>query len=186
MEWPDVQGDILRAESNQRQYTNLTVTAQTNDTHLTVTVMPPHASEFDNTTQYTILFVQHKKMVDEAFENPGEKHRDRVLVGLAEFPMEGQHFAIGATVEAPFVASYPTQGMEEWSAIVVHEYIEEELANRSIIDSQPLGVVEISMKSSVVEEGAEVPILLPIMVFLAVGILGGISIQTKEKVREEE
>ena len=70
-------------------------------------------------------------------------------------------------------------------AIVIHEYIEEELVNRSIIDSQPLGVVEISMKSSVVEEGAEVPILLPIMVFLAVGILG-ISIQTKEKVREEE
>ena len=71
--------------------------------------------------------------------------------------------------------------MDEWSAIVVHEYIEEELANRSIIDSQPLGVVEISMKSSVVEEGAEVPILLPIMVFLAVGILGGISIQTKKR-----
>ena len=42
------------------------------------------------------------------------------------------------------------------------------------------------MKASVVEEGAEVPILLPIMVFLAVGILGIVSIQTKEKVREEE
>ena len=186
VEWPDVQGDILRAESNQRPYTNLTVTAQTNDSHLTVTVMPPHASEFDNRTQYTVLFIQHKKIVDEAFENPGEKHRDRVLVGLAEFPMEGQHFAIGATVEAPFVASYPTQGMDEWSAIVVHEYIEEELANRSIIDSQPFGVVEIAMKAFVVEEGAEVPILLPIMIFLAIGILGLVSVQTKEKVREEE
>ena len=60
------------------------------------------------------------------------------------------------------------------------------MVNRSIIDSQPFGVVEIAMKASVVEEGAEVPILLPIMIFLAVGILGIVSIQTKEKVREEE
>ena len=187
-EWPDVQGDILRAESNQRQYTNLTVTAQTNATHLMVTVMPPHASELDNGTQYTIMLVQHKKMVDKAFVNPGEDHRDRVLVGLAEFPMEGQHFAIGATIDAPFVASYPTQGMEEWSVIVVHEYTEEELANRTINDSQPqpLGVAEISMKSSVVEEVAELPIILPIMIFLAIGSLGLVTIQSKEKVREEE
>ena len=132
------------------------------------------------------MFVQHKKLVDKAFENPGEDHRDRVLVALAEFPMEGQQLAIGATIDAPFVASYPTQGIEEWSVIVVHEYIEDELLNRSIIDSQPLGVVEISLKSSVVEEGAELPIILPIMIFLAIGILGVSSFQTKEKVREEE
>jgi len=60
------------------------------------------------------------------------------------------------------------------------------LANREFINAQPLGVVEISMKSSVVEEGAEVPILLPIMIFLGIGILGLVSVQTMEKVREEE
>ncbi|MDP6866389.1 MAG: hypothetical protein QGG62_05580 [Candidatus Poseidoniaceae archaeon] len=184
--WPDVQADILKSESNQRQYTKLIVTAETNETHLIVTAMPPHPSEVDNQTQYTILFVQHKKVVGKAFENPGEAHRDRVLVGLAEFPMQGQQIAIDSNIEAPFVASYPTHDLSEWSVIVVHEYTEEALGNLSITDSQPLGVVEISLQSSVIENGAELPIILPIMIFLAIGILGVVSAQTKEKVREEE
>jgi len=184
--WPDVQGDILKAESNQRQFTSLTVRAETNDTHLMVTVMPPHASEVDNMTQYTILFLQHKKTVDKAFENPGEPHRDRVLVALAEFPMQGQQTAIGSTIIAPFVASYPTQDLEEWSVIVVHEYTASALQNRSIMNSQPLGVVQISMQSSVLDDSGEVPLLLPVMIFLAVGMLGLVSINSMEKVREEE
>ena len=184
--WPDVQSDILKAESNQRQFTSLTVRAETNDTHLMVTVMPPHASEVDNMTQYTILFVEHKKTVDKAFENPGESHRDRVLVALAEFPMQGQQTAIGSTIIAPFVASYPTQDLEEWSVIVVHEYTASALENRSIMNSQPLGVVQISMQSSVLDDSGEVPLLLPVMIFLAVGMLGLVSINSMEKVREEE
>jgi thiol-disulfide isomerase/thioredoxin len=184
--WPDVQSDILRAESNQRDYTELTVTAHTNETHLTVTVMPPKESDIVNNTQYSILFVEHKKSVPAGFDNPGESHRDRVLVGLAEFPLQGQMLGIGATVEAPYAASYPIQGVDEWSVIVVHEYTEEALANRSITNSQPLGVVEIAVQSSPIEDGASVPILLPIMIFVAVGILGLVSVKTKEKVQEEE
>ena len=184
--WPDVQSDILRAESNQRSYTKLTVTAQTNETHLTVTVMPPKGNEIVNDTQYSILFVEHKKTVPSGFDNPGEKHRDRVLVGLAEFPMDGEMLAIDATIEAPFVASYPIENMEEWSVIVIHEYTEEAFENPTITNLQPLGVVELAVQSSAIEKGAELPVLLPIMVFLAVGILGLVTLQTKEKVREEE
>ena len=184
--WPDVTTDILRAESNQRAYTKLTVTAQTNETHLTVTVMPPKVNEIVNDTQYTILFVEHKKMVPEGFDNPGEKHRDRVLVGLAEFPMDGEMLAIDASIEAPFVASYPTQNLEEWSVIVVHEYTEEALKNRNIMNAQPLGVVELAVQSSALEKGTELPVILPVMVFLAVGIIGLVTLQSKEKVREEE
>ena len=186
--WPDVQSDILRAESNQRDYTKLTVTAQTNETHLTVTVMPPKGNEIVNDTQYSILFIEHKKTVPSGFDNPGEKHRDRVLVGLVEFPMEGEMVAIDASIEAPFVASYPTENMEEWSVIVVHEYTKEALHNRTIMkmESQPLGVVEFAVQSSALEKGAELPVILPVMVFLAVGILGLVTLQTKEKVREEE
>ena len=184
--WPDVQGDILRAESNQREYTELTVTAQTNGTLLKVTVMPPKEFEIINNTQYSILFVEHKKTVPSGFDNPGEKHRDRVLVGLAEFPMEGEMLAIGANIEAPFVASYPIQNIEEWSVIVVHEYTEEALANRSFMNSQPLGVVEIAVQTSALEEGAELPVILPVMVFLAIGMLGLVTLQSTEKVREEE
>ena len=184
--WPDVQGDIMRAESNQRAYTKLMVTAHTNVTHLTVTVMPPKVNEIVNDTQYTILFVEHKKAVPSGFDNPGEKHRDRVLVGLAEFPMDGEMLAIDASIEAPFVASYPIQTMEEWSIIVVHEYTEEALENRSIMNSQPLGVVEVAVQSSAFEEKTELPVILPVMVFLAVGILGLVTLQPMEKVREEE
>jgi hypothetical protein len=184
--WPDVQSDILKSESNLRQYTSLTVTAETNETHLVVTVMPPQSSEVDNLTQYTILFVQHKKTVDNAFENPGESHRDRVLVALAEFPFEGQQTAIGSTIIAPFVASYPTEDLEEWSVIVVHEYTASALENRTIMNSQPLGVVQISMQSSVLDDSGKVPLILPVLIFLAVGTLGLASINPKEKVREEE
>ena len=184
--WPDVQGDILRSESNQRQYTTLRVTAETNATHLEVTVMPPRTDEINNDTQFSILFVEHRKLVEKGFDNPGEAHRDRVLVGLAEFPMVGQQLAIGANIEAPFVATYPTQDLSEWSVIVLHEYTEEALLNRSIMNSQPLGVVEISVKSSSLNEGTELPVLLPIVIFLSVGILGLVTVKTKEKVREEE
>ena len=184
--WPDVQSDILRSESNQRQYTELRVTAATNTTHLTVSVIPPRTGEIVNNTQFTILFVEHKKTVEQGFVNPGESYRDRVLVGLAEFPMQGQQLAIGSIIEAPFIASYPTQGLDEWSVIVIHEYTEEALENRSIMNSQPLGVLEIAVKSSAVEEGAELPVLLPIMIFLAIGMLGLVSVNAQEKVREEE
>ena len=184
--WPDVQSDILRSESNQRQYTELRVTAATNTTHLTVRVMPPRTGEIVNNTQFTILFVEHKKTVEQGFVNPGESYRDRVLVGLAEFPMQGQQLAIGSIIEAPFIASYPTQGLDEWSVIVIHEYTEEALENRNIMNSQPLGVLEIAVKSSAVEEGAELPVLLPIMIFLAIGMLGLVSVNAQEKVREEE
>ena len=54
------------------------------------------------------------------------------------------------------------------------------------MNSQPLGVLEIAVKSSAVEEGAELPILLPIMSFLAIGMLGLVSVNAQEKVREEE
>lgn len=100
--------------------------------------------------------------------------------------MDGEMLAIDATIEAPFVASYPTQNMEEWSVIVVHEYTEEALGNRTFMDSQPLGVVEFAVQSSALEKGTELPVILPVMVFMAVGILGLVSLQTKEKVREEE
>ena len=184
--WPDVQSDILRSESNQRQYTELMVTAETNESHLIVTIMPPHQSDFVNDTQYSILFVQHKKTVGDEFENPGESYRDRVLVGLAEFPMQGPFVEIGSTIEAPFVASYPTEELDEWSVIVTHEYTEEALANRSTTNTQPLGVVEISVQSSALDGGRELPIILPILVFLGIGYLGLVSLKTEEKVREEE
>ena len=148
--------------------------------------MPPRTGEIVNNTQFTILFVEHKKTVEQGFVNPGESYRDRVLVGLAEFPMQGQQLAIASISEAPFIASYPTQGLDELSVIVIHEYTEEALENRSIMNSQPLGVLEIAVKSSAVEEGAELPVLLPIMIFLAIGMLGLVSVNAQEKVREEE
>ncbi len=184
--WPDVQSDILKAESNQRHFTNLMVTVESNESHLTVKAIPAHSSSDDNDTQYTIMFVQHKKAVGEAFENPGESHRDRVLVGLAEFPMKGPQIAIGTTIDAPMVASYPTNGLEEWSVIVIHEYTSSALQNRSTMNSQPLGVVQISMQSSVLDDTGELPLMLPIMIFLAVGMLGLVSLNYEEKVREEE
>jgi hypothetical protein len=76
--------------------------------------------------------------------------------------------------------------LEEWSVIVIHEYTASALDNRSIMNSQPLGVVQISMQSSVLDDSGEVPLLLPVMIFLAVGMLGLVSINSMEKVREEE
>jgi len=42
------------------------------------------------------------------------------------------------------------------------------------------------MQSSVLDDSGEVPLLLPVMIFLAVGMLGLVSINSMEKVREEE
>ena len=93
VEWPDVQGDILRAESDQRQYTNLTVTAQTNDTHLTrspsclhmlLNLTIRHSIRFSLFSTRRWLMKRSKILANFVIE----------FVGLAEFPMEGQHFAI--------------------------------------------------------------------------------------------
>ena len=184
--WPDVQSDILKEESSQRGFTELKVTAETNETELIVTVFPPLHEDVHNDTQVSILFLQHDKEVGDEFINPGTDSRDRVLVGLAEFPMVGNPVAIDTTIIAPFVASYPIDSMEQWSVVVVHEYTSEGLANKSTTDSKPLGVVEISLKDPHREESAEIPLLLPIIIFVAIGALGLISSGKKKKVKEEE
>ena len=184
--WPDVQSDILKEESSQRGFTELKVTAETNQTELIVTVFPPFHEAIQNDTQISILFLQHNKEVADEFINPGTNYRDRVLVGLAEFPMVGNPVSIDATIMAPFVASYPIDSMEQWSVIVVHEYTNEALANKTTIDSKPLGVVEISLKDPHREESTELPLILPIIIFIAIGTLGIISTRKKKKVKEEE
>ena len=184
--WPDVQSDILKEESSQRGYTNLKVTAQTNDTEILVTVFPPFDEATDNQTQISILFVQHNKQISDEFINPGTDSRDRVLVGLAEFPFVGNPVSIDTTIIAPFVVSYPIDSMDEWSVIVVHEYTNEALLNKTTEDSSPLGVAEISVKEPHREEAAEIPIILPIIIFVCIGALGIVSFGNKKKVKEEE
>ena len=184
--WPDVQSDILKEESSQRGYTNLKVTAQTNDTEILVSVFPPFGQENDNQTQISILFVQHNKQISDEFINPGTDSRDRVLVGLAEFPFVGNPVSIDTTIIAPFVVSYPIDSMDEWSVIVVHEYTNEALLNKTTEDSSPLGVAEISVKEPHREEAAEIPIILPIIIFVCIGALGIVSFGNKKKVKEEE
>ena len=184
--WPDVQSDILKEESSQRGYTNLKVTAQTNDTEIMVTVFPPFDQATDNQTQISILFVQHNKQISDEFINPGTDSRDRVLVGLAEFPFVGNPVSIDTTIIAPFVVSYPIDSMDEWSVIVVHEYTNEALLNKTTEDSSPLGVAEISVKEPHREEAAEIPIILPIIIFVCIGALGIVSFGNKKKVKEEE
>jgi len=184
--WPDVQSDILKEESSQRGYTNLKVTAQTNDTEILVSVFPPFDQASDNQTQISILFVQHNKQISDEFINPGTDSRDRVLVGLAEFPFVGTPVAIDTTIIAPFIVSYPIDSMDEWSVIVVHEYTNEALLNKPTEDSSPLGVAEISVKDPHREESAEIPIILPIIIFVCIGALGILSFENKKKVKEEE
>ena len=184
--WPDVQTDILKEESSQRGFTELKVTTETNQTDITVTVFPPVDQAIENDTQISILFLQHNKEIPDEFINPGTDSRDRVLVGLAEFPAVGNAHSIDTTIIAPFVASYPIDSLDQWSVIVVHEYTNEALANKSKTDSKPLGVVEISLKDPHQEESAEIPLLLPIIIFVAIGALGIISSGNKKKVKEEE
>lgn len=184
--WPDVQSDILKEESSQRGYSNLKVTAQTNETEIQVSVFPPFDLTNNNETQISILFVQHDKQISDGYINPGTGSRDRVLVGLAEFPFVGNPVSIDTTIVAPFVASYPIDSMEEWSVIVVHEYTNDVLLNKTTDDSSPLGVVEISVKDPHQEESTEIPIILPIIIFVCIGALGIISSGNKKKVKEEE
>jgi hypothetical protein len=49
-----------------------------------------------------------------------------------------------------------------------------------------LGVVEISLKDPHREDSAELPLILPIIIFVAIGTLGLISSGKKKKVKEEE
>ena len=184
--WPDVQSDILKEESSQRSYTELRVYAETNATEITVTVFPSVQEVMSNDTQISILFVQHNKEIPDEYINPGTSSRDRVLVGLAEFPMVGNPVAIDATIIAPFVASYPIDSMNQWSVVVVHEFTNEAILNKTITDSKPLGVVEISVKDPHKEESTPLPLLLPILIFVSIGALGIISSGNKKKVKEEE
>ena len=139
-----------------------------------------------NDTQISILFVQHNKEISEEYINPGTDSRDRVLVGLAEFPMVGNPVAIDATIIAPFVASYPIDSIDQWSVVVIHEYTSEMIVNMTTTESKPLGVVEISLKDPHREETTPLPLILPIFIFVSIGALGIISSGKKKKVKEEE
>ena len=112
--WSDVQKRILTQENNREAPENLEMIFDGTDVELPI----PESG------QITLMVLEHEKLVPEGESNPGEKTRDRVLIGMEVMDSFGNKSSYG-DLDLP----------ELWSLIMIHEPVE---------GGEPYGVVEIT------------------------------------------
>ena len=112
--WSDVQKRILAQENSREAPEELAIKLVGDDVELPI---PEYG-------QITLMVLEHNKVVPEGEDNPGEKTRDRVLIGMEVIESSGNKSSYGV-LELP----------ELWSLIIIHEPVE---------GGSPYGVVEIT------------------------------------------
>mgnify|MGYP002875604749 FL=1 len=152
--WSDVQQRILSQE-NKRVSPDDMYFEFSNDTFLLPT---PEEG------QISLMILEHDKKVPIDAENPGEKTRDRVLIGLIIKDTNGNESYYGDTT-LPDV----------WSVVMVHEPAE---------GGEPWGVVEISNRDF--EDGDENYLLIIVILFLILGVYLVFIHSEKSLIPEEE
>ncbi len=137
--WSDVQDRILSQESLRSAPEQMSFSISNGNIEYDV----------PSTGQLSIMVIQHDKDVPEDAENPGEDHRDRVLVGLKVVESDGNSSTYG-DLNLP----------EHWSVVFVHEPIE---------GGEPYGVLELSNQAE--EEVESASLAIAILLCIAVGSL---------------
>ncbi len=137
--WVDVQRDILDLELTRQTPSMLQFEVMRVGDEITARMLSFESSTLDmNQTQLTFLVIEHQKRVPDEVANPGELHRDRVLVATAEchFNSSSIELSIG------LLNSESSQGCEsnfqitftdkaEFSILLVHENTEHSISNQN-------------------------------------------------------
>ena len=152
--WQDVQKRILIQESSRQSPENYTFDLSDENFNIS-------APDFG---QISIMIVEHEKSVPEGEDNPGEDHRDRVLIGMKVINSTGVVSEYG-DLKLP----------EKWSIIVSHEPED---------GGVPYGVVEITNQKF--ESSTDYNLLTIVAISIVAGALIVYLPQNNPRNKEEE
>ena len=170
--WVDVQRDILDLELTRQVTSSLQFEVSQVGEETTARMLSFEPSSGDmNSTQITFMIIEHQKVVPEGITNPGELHRDRVLVATAEcqFNTSTIEVSIGLLRAESWLVCYDFdisfQSKREFSILLVHESTEDAILNHNATLGT-YGAVEFAYRSRDIPESWS---FAPFLLLLAAG-----------------
>ncbi len=131
--WAEVQRDILNEELSRQVVSKIDMMVEKTETGYRAVVV--HADLIQTAgTQLTFMVVEHGKTIPQGSINPGDDHRDRVLVGVAECSLDNDSITLqlglasasaGDSCQDSFAIEF--DDLRSWSVVLVHESTQEEL-----------------------------------------------------------
>ena len=172
--WPDVQKDILKEETNRQEFSKLSFTISKLSQQYSATVNSLELLEVDYETQLTFMLMAHEMEVPDGFINPGENHRDRVVIATSTCNLNSNSLSnvgfsniSGTNCLDDFTVNFPAIG--KFSLILLHEATDSTVESNSNYAST-LGVVEFAYRDIEVENDAD---FMPLVFFsmITIGII---------------
>lgn len=169
--WPDVQKDILKAETNRQEVSDLSFTISQEGGNYSATISNSKLKNVTYETQLTFLLMAHELEMPKDFFNPGENHRDRVVIAtsscnVATNSIDNIGFLNASTTDClnDFTVKFTIDG--KFSLVLIHESTDE------VIQSSPnfastLGVVEFAYRDIAINNDTN---LMPIVFFSTITI----------------
>ena len=148
--WPDVQKDILKQEINRQESSMMSLSiTKANDVY-TAKIVNTSLLNVSFDTQLTFLLMTHELSMPDGFFNPGEAHRDRVVVATASCnignnSISGIGFNQSSVTKCSddFSVEFTHEG--KFSIVLIHEATDSSLEQKPDF-SNTLGVVEFAYR----------------------------------------
>ena len=170
--WPDVQKDILKAETNRQEVSKLAFTIAKDGNNYSASISNIELMEVSYETQITFLLMNHGVEMPDGFFNPGESHRDRVVIATSSC-----NIGTNVTQNIGFLDSTATDCLSDFtvnftndgkfSVILIHEATNEVLLSSPNL-ANSLGVVEFAYRDIEIQSQTNI---MPI-VFLSIISIG--------------
>ena len=183
--WPDVQKDILKAETNRQEVSEVSFTISQDGYNYTATIENVDLMNVGYETQLTFMLMNHEVEVPDGYSNPGEKHRDRVIVATASCKIDsnsthniGFSESKATNCAEDFTVDFSNEG--KFSLVLIHEATDEVLQSNPNLSST-LGVVEFAYRDIEIDNQTNI---LPI-VFVSAILIGFIWVVIDKKVIEK-
>ena len=172
--WPDVQKDILKEETSRQEFSKLSFTISKLGQQYSATIGSIELLEVEYETQLTFMLMAHEMEVPDGFINPGENHRDRVVIATSTCNLNSNSLSnvgfsniSGTNCLDDFTVNFPAIG--KFSLILLHEATDSTVESNSNYAST-LGVVEFAYRDIELENDAD---FMPLVFFsiIAIGII---------------
>ena len=183
--WPDVQKDILKAETNRQEVSEISFTISQEGYNYSATIGNFDLMNVGYDTQLTFMLMNHQVEVPDGYYNPGEKHRDRVIVATASCKIDSNsthnigfsHYMATNCVD-DFTVNFSNEG--KFSLLLIHEATDEVLQSNPNL-ATTLGVIEFAYRDIETENKTD---LMPI-VFISAILIGFIWVVIDKKIIEK-
>ena len=169
--WPDVQKDILKAETNRQEVSKLSFEITKDGDNYSASIANIELMQVNYATQITFLLMNHEVEMPEGFFNPGENHRDRVIVATSSCSIgtnATQNIGFSKVTATDclkdFTVNFTNQG--KFSVVLIHEATNEVLLS-SPNHANSLGVVEFAYRDIEIQSQTNI---MPIVFFSIISI----------------